>query len=315
VIYALLALWIVSALLILRERRIARIIIYLGIFSLISAVCYLLLGSPDVAMAEAATSIFSTVFFIICFEKYFGYTDTQSDTSELSYLVKKAKWFAPLLFVIGLFGLFVYFMPYGSGNDYLKVRYLSSFMQDVGGENAVTAIYLAYRVYDTLFEALVLIISVVAVIHLSAIGEETVRSGRHSEVESSGMAVFVIQIICPVMLLFGIYLILNGHITPGGGFQGGLAIASFFVCRYMIYDIYDLPIDKLNRMEEIVFAGIVLLAGLIVFMGFDTYLPEAYRHIYQTTYLIVMNGLIGLKVACGFIILFYRYIAIERERD
>lgn len=38
---------------------------------------------------------------------------------------------------------------------------------ETGSENMVTGIYLNYRVYDTLFEALLLIISVIGVIYLS----------------------------------------------------------------------------------------------------------------------------------------------------
>ena len=312
-IQTLLFLWVVNALLIVRENNIARIIIYLGIFSLLSALCYMLLGSPDVAMAEAATSAFTTIFFIICFEKYYSFADTQIGSQVIVSKFISLKTLLPLGFVISLFALFVYFIPDASGIDGLRDRYMSSFINDVGGNNAVTAIYLGYRVYDTLFEALMVVISVVAVIHMSAFSERAPVSGEHSEMEGSRMAVFAIQIICPVMLLFGVYLVLNGHLTPGGGFQGGLAAAAFFICRYMIYDVYDIPIGKLSRLEEFVFIGIVLFAISVIFLGTAAYLPPDYLPIFQNAYLLLVNALIGLKVACGFIILFYRYIAVEGE--
>jgi len=308
-IYALLTIWVISALLIVLEQRIARIIIYLAIFSLISSVAYMFLGSPDVAMAEAAASVFTTVFFIICFEKYFSRADKKIKKTTRSVL----KTLVPIIFTIALFGLFIYSAPDGSAELNLGELYISSFEYDFGGENAVTAIYLGYRVYDTLFEALVLIISVVAVIHMSHFKQTAVKDGKHSEMERDGMAVFAIRVICPVMLLFGIYLIFNGHISPGGGFQGGLAIAAFFICRYMIYNVYDLPIRKLIRLEEMVFAGIIIFAVIIVFWGFTAYLPPRIQPIVQMAHMIAMNALIGLKVACGFIILFYRYIAVERK--
>ncbi|MCL2399769.1 MAG: DUF4040 domain-containing protein [Defluviitaleaceae bacterium] len=313
-IQTLLVLWLVIALLIVREKNIARIIIYLGIFSLLSALCYMLLGSPDVAMAEAATSAFTTIFFIICFEKYFSFTDAQIGSQVIENKLISLKTLAPLGFVVFLFAIFVYFIPDASGIDSLRNMYMSGFMADVGGNNAVTAIYLGYRVYDTLFEALMVVISVVAVIHLSAFSERAPERGsEHSEIEGSRMAVFAIQIICPVMILFGVYLILNGHLTPGGGFQGGLAAAAFFICRYMIYDVYDIPIGKLSRLEEMVFIGIVLFAISVIFLGTAAYLPPIYLPVFQNAYLLLVNALIGLKVACGFIILFYRYIAVEGE--
>jgi len=317
-IYLLLTIWLINAILILWEQRIARIVIYLALFSLLSSVAYLFLGSPDVAMAEAATSAFTVVFFIICFEKYFKRTKKDKGNAKPE-LQSIKKWslrkiypkLPPVIFTIFLFALFIYVIPTETIVTNLQDLYLSSFATDIGGENAVTAIYLGYRVYDTLFEALVLVTSVVAVIHMSNYKKIVVKSGKHSEIERDGMAVFAIKIICPVMLLFGIYLILNGHISPGGGFQGGLAIASFFICRYMIYDVYDLPIRKLIRLEEFVFAGLVIFAIVIVFWGLTSYLPPNVRPIMQTVNMISMNALIGLKVACGFIILFYRYIAVE----
>jgi len=313
-IYALISAWLVTTVLMIYEQKIARIIIYLAIFSLLSSAVYLMLGSPDVAMAEAATSAFTTVFFIVCLEKYFSVPDSSATTRHGSLAIRVIKIILPAAFVIFLFGMFIYISPSDTAAlHYLRVLYISRFMYDVGGENAVTAIYLGYRVYDTLFEALVLVISVVAVVHMSHSRKMLVRGGKHSEIERDGMAVFAIQIICPVMLLFGIYLIFNGHISPGGGFQGGLAIAAFFICRYMIYDVYDLPIRKLEKLEDFVFAGIILVAVVIIFFGLAEIAPPQVRAVFQTVYLVAMNALIGLKVTCGFIILFYRYIAVERK--
>ena len=316
-IYILLSLWILSALFALFTQKISRIIIYMGVFSLTAAICFLLLGSPDVAMTEAAVSAFTTTFFVICFEKYFARSRFVTAANAVLKNQSSAKLtglILPLVFVAFLFFLFVSFMPPADVvSTYLKYQYVEFFQRDVGGENAVTAIYLGYRVYDTLFEALMLVMSVVATMHMSHFTEEEVKDGKHSEIEKSGLAVYTIRVACPIMLMFGVYLIANGHLSPGGGFQGGLAIASFFVCRYMIYDIYDLPIHKVNKMEELVFATITLLAVLVVFQGAIDLIPGTYLPAFQISYLLVMNALIGLKVACSFIILFYRYIAIERR--
>jgi len=48
-------------------------------------------------------------------------------------------------------------------HEYYRLNYIA----DTGAENAVTAIYLNYRVYDTLFEALMLLISVLGIIYFS----------------------------------------------------------------------------------------------------------------------------------------------------
>ena len=317
-LYVLLTLWIICSLLLMFEYKVYRILIYFGIFSLITAVTYLILGAPDVALAEAGISVFTTVLFIVCAEKYYShrggiaaYSAEHPKKVKIGKLVKR--YCLPFIFCVFLAGLFIYFMPNEVMSTYLKYQYLSDFMITVGGENAVTAIYLGYRVYDTLFEALLLVIAVVAVAHMSWSPQTAVDDGHHSEIENYSMAVFTMRIICPIILAFGIYVIMNGHISAGGGFQGGLIIASFFVCRYLIYGIYDIPVKKVIKLEEMVFINIIIVAVLAIFLGTGALLPAEFSVVFQDIYLIIMNIMIGLKVACGFFILFYRFVTIERR--
>jgi multicomponent Na+:H+ antiporter subunit B len=304
-IRVLLIFWLLSAVLSIRERRIVRIIIYLAIFSLISSLCFLLFAAPDIALAEAVVSVFSTIIFIISFEKYYSFGDRAAAGK------KKAgfkRFIFPILFPVFLFALFVRFIPGGAGNSLIKDQYISSFSLEVGGENAVTAIYLGYRLYDTLFEALMLMVSVAAIIHLSWHKGVFAVNSIYNSMRNSQIAVSTIRIICPALILFSVYLIANGHISPGGGFQGGVIAASFFICRYMIYDIFDTPVNGIIALEKMIFAGIILLALLFISLPGLVRLPE-----HKVVYLIMMNLLIGMKVSCGFFIMFYRFIAFERR--
>lgn len=55
------------------------------------------------------------------------------------------------------------------------------------------------------------------------------------------------KIVVFIILTFGVYLFLSGHNSPGGGFIGGLVLASAFVLLYLAYDIEtvqkSLPLD------------------------------------------------------------------------
>jgi len=310
-IYVLLTFWIISALLCIWAQRLVTIVVYLGIFSTISAVCFFMFGAPDVAMAEVAVSSFSIIFIIVCFEKYFSVvSDVQSENTQKDTPAKLLLRLLPAaLFTVLLIGLFLYFAPTGAANTYLRNLYLEGFHRDVGGENAVTAIYLGYRVYDTLFEALMLLISVVGVAHMSCHSDSEVTDEQFSGItKSDAIDVYTIRLICPIILIFGVYLVLNGHISPGGGFGGGVAIASFFICRYFIHHIYDVRFGKIMIIEKMTFAAIVFLAVIFVFFGLHISFPQI-----KDTYLVLMNLLIAMKVSCGFIIIFFRYIAFERR--
>jgi multicomponent Na+:H+ antiporter subunit B len=262
----------------------------------------LLFGAPDVAMAEAVVSTLSTVIFIVSFEKYYSLSDSAMGKKAVGML----KHILAVIFSVFLFALFIWFIPGDEANPFLKDQYITMFSHDVGGENAVTAIYLGYRMYDTLFEALMLLISIVAVIHLSFLQEALVLSGKRKDVNRSDITFFLIRIICPILLLFGVYLIMNGHNSPGGGFQGGVVLASFFICRYVIHAIHDIRINSVIMLEKVIYVGIVLLAGFFVFLNAQSYLPLP-----KSVYLVMMNLFIGMKVACGFLIIFYRFIAFE----
>ena len=309
-IYVLLTFWIVSAVLAVRARKILAMIISLGIFSTFSSVSFLMLGSPDVAMAEAAVSTFSTILLLICFEKYFSLVTyvTYEPPQGKVFGAWMKKRILPITFTLTLLALFIYFIPHSDASPYLKDMYLARFAQDVGGENTVTAVYLGYRMYDTLFEALMLLVSVVGVAHMSWYTDETANEHLRGISKSDKIATFTIRMVCPAILLYGVYLILNGHLSPGGGFQGGVAIATFFICRYLIHHINDISFKKMMIVEKLTFAAIVLLAVFFILLGIYVYSP-----VMRTAYLMLMNTLIGMKVACGFIILFYRYIAFERK--
>ncbi|MBN1891287.1 MAG: hypothetical protein JW780_00770 [Clostridiales bacterium] len=69
------------------------------------------------------------------------------------------------LLLIGV--LYLYMSTYSPVDSYLSEYFIRSSFEDTGASNAVAAIYLNYRMFDSLFETLMLMVSVVAVIHLS----------------------------------------------------------------------------------------------------------------------------------------------------
>lgn len=75
------------------------------------------------------------------------------------------------LIAIWMFGLLILMVilpvvPLDSAKD-LYHYLIENFVSDTGSNNAVTGIYLDYRVFDTLFETLLLLISVIGIIHFS----------------------------------------------------------------------------------------------------------------------------------------------------
>ena len=73
-----------------------------------------------------------------------------------------------------------------------------------------------------------------------------------------------------LILLYGIYIVLHGHISPGGGFAGGVIIALSFVNLMLAYG-KDVALKKLPRKTISFFestgALLFLSIALIGFFG------------------------------------------------
>jgi len=136
---------------------------------------------------------------------------------------------ATILITLALLGLIflqmvVEYSPSTALNP-LSTHYVTSGPDELGAANIVTAVVVTYRGLDTLGEVAVLFISAAGVgllLRRKASEKEEERSRRPSS-ELVGTA---IHFLLPLIFVLGIYIFINGHLTPGGGFQGGAVLAS-----------------------------------------------------------------------------------------
>jgi multicomponent Na+:H+ antiporter subunit B len=97
--------------------------------------------------------------------------------------------------------------------------------------NVVASVVFDYRGFDTLGEEFILFASVMGVaLLLRQIGEREAR-GR-GEVESEALRLLGLTF-SAALLVIGLYVVAHGYLTPGGGFQGGVVLASAFVLVYL----------------------------------------------------------------------------------
>ncbi len=93
-----------------------------------------------------------------------------------------------------------------------------------GSANIVTSVVLAYRGIDTLGE--------IAILFAAASGVGLVLGKRSSKAKRDAKGGFILvqsaDMLFPLLLMVGFYIILHGHLTPGGGFQGGVILAAAF---------------------------------------------------------------------------------------
>lgn len=214
--------------------------------------------------------------------------------------------------VIGVVLVSFLFLNHSETIDTPLMDYFTAdFYAQTGAQNSVAAIYLNYRVFDTLFEALMLMVSVMEVINVSwrNIHEEKYQHEEDdiNKKNNSEIVIRMVGIVYPFVLLIGMYVIINGHVSPGGGFQGGAILATALITRYLVYPNFDLDLQILEKFEKILFLCIVLTPVLYVFMQFQ----PADTALSNQIYMVTMNSLIGLKVFSGLSIVFYRFVFYE----
>ncbi len=136
-----------------------------------------------------------------------------------------------LLSVMG-FGIVITLqnIPFGADKARVSDYYVNKGVKETGAVNIVTAVVVNYRGFDTLGE--------IAVLFTGAIGLGAVLFGGKKPREKKPEPASLIlrtgcKLLFPVILLFGIYVFTHGHLTPGGGFQGGAIIASAFLLIYL----------------------------------------------------------------------------------
>jgi multicomponent Na+:H+ antiporter subunit B len=187
----------------------------------------------------------------------------------------------------------------------LAEGYVRRVPQELGAANVITGILLTYRGFDTLGEVAVLFMVgagvglVLSAGHRPRVASHSPEKPRpSSEIVQSGA-----QILSPLIAIFAAYIIMNGHLSAGGGFQGGAVIASCVLLMLLAYPQRQLNIEFLSITESVAGALFVLagIAGLIVGGGFldNRILPLGqFGAFFSAGAIPLLSILLGVKVGC-----------------
>jgi multicomponent Na+:H+ antiporter subunit B len=188
----------------------------------------------------------------------------------------------------------------------LAAGYVQLVPRKLGAPNVITGILLTYRAFDTLGEVAVLFMVGASVVLVLNSGRGSRAGHAHSPEEprpSSEIVRSGTQILSPLIAIFAAYIIMNGHLSAGGGFQGGAVIASCILLLLLAYPHYQLNIEFLTITESVAGVLFVLVgvAGLIVAGGFldNRILPLGqFGAFFSAGAIPVLSVLLGVKVGC-----------------
>lgn len=138
--------------------------------------------------------------------------------------------------------------PNNPVNNEVSEKYIEDGLQDTGAVNIVTGMILDYRAFDTFGESNVLFIaSCCVLILLRNDGDKRAQAreekrDRYFEPKDDSILQQITVILFPVIMIFGIYVVLNGHLSPGGGFSGGAIMGAGLILYANAFGF-----EKLNR--------------------------------------------------------------------
>ncbi len=202
--------------------------------------------------------------------------------------------------------------PFGAAdvpsNNEVVARYVQDGLKETGAVNTVAGVILDYRAFDTLGESHVLYTALTAVLILLLSLHEASDTPEPEDtlLRRDGILTTTASVIVPIVVLFGVYVLLNGHLGPGGGFSGGAIIGAGLILYSIAFGF-----ARLERILNLRSFRIVCLAALCFYSvskcysffcganGLHTiFSPGTPGRILSAGLILPLNVAVGVVVAC-----------------
>ena len=220
---------------------------------------------------------------------------------------------------------------YGEENPHtteVVERYIEHGLEETGAVNIVAGMILDYRAFDTLGESHVLFTALICVMILLQLDKKTIRGGyldsyytvkqdTYFDISKYSIIMLVGTVLVPCIVLFGIYVLLNGQNGPGGGFSGGAIMGTALIMFATAFGFG--PLDRVFTAKVLSLASFISLSfysfakGYVFFTGangLENHIPKGVPGAILSGGLILpLDIAVGLVVACtmyGFYSLFKR---------
>lgn len=208
-------------------------------------------------------------------------------------------------------------------NNEVPERYIESGLQETGAVNIVTGMILDYRAFDTFGESNVLFIATITVLILLHQKKKHTEQGEEDDRVFEPKNDVILQasaaILVPVIIIFGIYIILNGHLSPGGGFSGGAIIGAGLILYLNAFGFKKTEQMFTEKTYKVVcclaLTFYCLAKSYSFFTGanhIDSHIPLGKAgHILSSGLILPLNICVGLVVACTM----YTFYVMFRKGD
>ena len=207
-------------------------------------------------------------------------------------------------------------------NNEVATRYIEQGLQETGATNIVSGMILTYRAFDTFGETNVLFIATCCVMILlmlddAILKQQEVTNDRRYEPKNDVILQKIAFFLCPVIFIFGIYVILNGQLSPGGGFSGGAILGAGMILYLSAYGFkktqrfFNEHVYTVAKITALCMYGLI---GTYFYItganGIENHIPLGIPgHILSGGIILPIDICVGLEVACTM----YAFYALFRR--
>jgi multicomponent Na+:H+ antiporter subunit B len=220
---------------------------------------------------------------------------------------------------------------FGAAKGPYSALVAKSAVDDTHATDAVAAVNFGYRAFDTLAEEFILFAAVTgtAIVLRQRRGEHQrapdERGDEHHLPGASEATGALALLALPLALVLGAYVIAHGHLTPGGGFQGGVIVAAAFLIVFLGGEYAVLRRVAPHAFVEAVEAGgaagyaLIGIGGLLfAAAAFENFVALGTPGDLLSAGTIPLSNLaVGLEVAGAFVLLwteFFDQALLVKER-
>ncbi len=178
--------------------------------------------------------------------------------------------------------------------------YAENAADELGAANLVTAVVVTYRGLDTLGEVSILFLTSAILGFILSLKKTGSEDDKQVFLPASEILVTASKVMIPIIFIFGAYVFINGHLTPGGGFQGGAIIASAIVLSILAKPESKISHSFISTIESIAGIGFIGagILGIVLASGFlDNRIMEL--------------GTFGTLISAGAIPIIYIFVGMK----
>lgn len=226
----------------------------------------------------------------------------------------------------------VYLPPFGDPsnppNNEVSRRYIEQGIEETGSVNLVGGMILSYRVFDTFGESSVLFLAASCVTILLRRDRnntttrdlrELSREERADKHDRDVVLRTAVLLLMPVCIMVGFYVMLFGHLSPGGGFSGGSILGGGLILYSRTFGSKSVQRFFNEHIYHLVKVVCLMCYGLILIYyvftgsnGLDNHIWLGIPgHILSSGIIMPINVLVGFEVACTI----YAFYALFSEGE